>query len=487
MLNYRKFKSLISTILIASFVISSVVFSYATGTENDGSNTGGNDVNVSGVDYEVNANWSGDNDPNKVGKHHVLEGLQRPEQIGARVSLYDIESQDLINTLDFVSDYEKCKNYRRVSKYSKTEIISLNGNIDEIEDNIKEDSKATLEKNLVKANMSFPNFFNTSVMGGSGGGYTASKIKKFYEKDEEVEKLLKNFPNKKEIWNKFKERKITILIEPLISVTNKWHELNDTYAFTCAEIGLLGLAGYIINAGKETYYDTEEEASNALSFEESIIGICSIVRERAFLALPYGTFKERPEYIKLIPDFNETIPIYIAAFSQMVDRLGCFEISAATISEIATTCTIKFDPNGKYFGLESSINEKFTIKDVKIDSEIKLIKTYEDNYFRDEISEEHVYSTYSLKIDNDGKPIGKIYQVDGNLKVTKELLNEENEIIVYVNWGDNSDNKEDEGSSKSMILYEDELSNVYDFNSIDSTGNTRKLQGVINFCYKLYN
>ena len=325
MLNYRKFKSLISTILIVSFVISSVVFSYATGTENDGSNTGGgNDVNVSGVDYEVNANWSGDNDPNKVGKHPVLKGLQRPEQIGARVSLYDIDSQDLIHVKDFVSNYEKCKNYRRVSEYSKTEIISLNGNIDntKLKDNIKEDSEAILEDNLVEANMSFPNFFNTSVMGGSGGGYTASVIKEFYEKDEEVEKLVNSFPNKDETWKKFKERKITILIEPMIAVTNKWHESNDTYAFTCAEIGLLGLAGYIINAGKEAYYDTEEEASNALSFEESIIGICVAVREIAFLALPYGTFKERPEYIKLIPDFTETIPIYIAPFSQMVDGLG---------------------------------------------------------------------------------------------------------------------------------------------------------------------
>lgn len=366
MLNNR-LKSIISTILIISMILGSVVTNFATGSD-------GNDVNVTDASYETKDPSSPVWKPIESEGFSAIDGLQQPEQIGARVSLYDIETQDCLGTLDFVSNYEKYKDYRRISKYPKTEIIKLNGEIDyKIEGNIQEDSDVTLDKDnkLAKVSISFPNFLNTSFA-GSGG--TAENIRKHYEQDAKVKELLQNFPNKDEVWKNFKQKKISILVEPMIAITNKINEPDSTYAFTCAEAGLMGLAGYVYRVEKYTpKYATKEEMLENVPFEKRILGYNMSTQERLYKALPYGSFKDRPEYITMIPNYTGTVGLNGAGSNYMVDRLGCFEITAATISEIATPCTIKFHPNGKYFGIESNIDEKYSIKDINVGDEIRDI------------------------------------------------------------------------------------------------------------------
>ena len=357
-----KLKSIISTILIISMILGSVVTNFATG----------NDVNVTDAIYETKDPSSPVWKPIESEGFSALAGLQQPEQIGARVSLYDIETQNCLETLDFVSNYEKYKDYRRISEYPKTEIIKLNGEIDSsISDNIQEESTVTLDSKLAKVSITFPNFLNTSFAGGGG---TAEHIRKHYEQDEKVKELLNEFTIKDEAWKNFKQRKVSILVEPMIAITNKINEPDSTYAFTCAEAGLMGLAGYVYRVERDTpKYSTKEEMLENVPFEKRILGYNMYTHERLYKALPYGSFKDRPEYITMIPNYTGTVGLNGAGSDYMVDRLGCFEITAATISEIATPCTIKFHPNGKYFGIDSNIDEKYTIKDINVGDEIRDI------------------------------------------------------------------------------------------------------------------
>ena len=274
----NKMKNKIVVLLIVAMVFNLAIVSYATGTENGTTNTenatnnsgsnntnGNNDVNVDGTDViqkTSDGSWM-----NNLKDEEIILGwddIARAGDPGARITLYDIESQNIIKTLDFINkEYgiEKAKELRRISNYS-------------------------------------------------------------------------------------------------------------TYAFTCAEAGLLAQKGYVF-AGTLTLKEWKEAP-----FEKTIIArngeVCG---EYVFQYLPYSTYKEWEGYVKLIPPCDITGPIkYWAGYDYMIDRLGCFEITA-TQSEIATPCTVKFHPNGKFFGLESEIDEKYTIKDVKLDSEVKLIKT----------------------------------------------------------------------------------------------------------------
>ena len=365
MLN-NKLKSIISTILIISMIFGSVVSNYATGS-------GGNDVNVTDASYETKDPSSPYWEITESEGFSALAGLEWPEQIGARVSLYDIETQNCLETLDFVSNYEKYKDYRRISKYPKTKIIELNGVINQnISDNIQEDSDVTLDKDnkLAKVSVTFPNFLNTSFAGGGG---TAEHIRKHYEQDAKVKELLNEFTIKDEAWKNFKQRKISILVEPMIAITNSWNEPATTYGFTCAEAGLMELAGYVYRVERDTpKYSTKEEILEKVPFEKRILGYNMSTQERLYKALPYGSFKDRPEYITMIPNYTGTVGLNGANSNYMVDRLGCFEITAATISEIATPCTIKFHPNGKYFGIDSNIDEKYSIKDINVGDMIRF-------------------------------------------------------------------------------------------------------------------
>ena len=161
----------------------------------------------------------------------------------------------------------------------------------------------------------------------------------------------------------------------MIAITNSWNEPATTYGFTCAEAGLMELAGYVYRVERDTpKYSTKEEILEKVPFEKRILGYNMSTQERLYKALPYGSFKDRPEYITMIPNYTGTVGLNGAGSDYMVDRLGCFEITAATISEIATPCTIKFHPNGKYFGIDSNIDEKYTIKDINVGDEIVSVK-----------------------------------------------------------------------------------------------------------------
>ena len=293
----------------------------------------------------------------------------------------------------------------------------MNGEIDDIiEGNIRENSDAILDSNLAKVSVSFPNFLNASF--ATGGGGTAEHIRKHYEQDEKVKELLNEFTIKDEAWKNFKQRKISILVEPMIAVTNSWNKPATTYGFTCAEAGLMELAGYVYRYENNIpKYSTKEEILEKVPFEKRILGYNLSTHERLYKALPYGSFKDRPEYITMIPNYTGTAGLNGADRDYMVDRLGCFEITAATISEIATPCTIKFHPNGKYFGIDSNIDEKYNIKDIKVGDEVKIPKTYSDNYFSPTITEEHTYNSYSLKINNKGEADGSTITIDSNFTI----------------------------------------------------------------------
>lgn len=159
----------------------------------------------------------------------------------------------------------------------------------------------------------------------------------------------------------------------MIAITNSWNEPATTYGFTCAEAGLMELAGYVYRVENSIpKYATKEEIIEKVPFEKRILGYNMSTQERLYKALPYGSFKDRPEYITMIPNYTGTVGLNGAGSDYMVDRLGCFEITAATISEIATPCTIKFHPNGKYFGIESNIDEKYSIKDINVGDMIRF-------------------------------------------------------------------------------------------------------------------
>ena len=165
----------------------------------------------------------------------------------------------------------------------------MNGDIDSIiERNIRENFKTILDSNLAPVSISFPNFLNTSFAGGGG---TTENIKKHYEKDEKVKEILQNFPNKKEVWDDFKKRKITMLVEPMIAIINKINEPNSTYTFTCAETDLMERAGYVYRYEKTIpKYETKEEIIEKVPFEKRILGYNTSTYERLYKACRGGYY-----------------------------------------------------------------------------------------------------------------------------------------------------------------------------------------------------
>lgn len=177
------------------------------------------------------------------------------------------------------------------------------------------------------------------------------------------------------------------------------------------------------------------------------------------------------------------------------DRI--YKFGAALIigpGKIATQSQIllKFNNNLEQIGGDSSIDEQYNTM-VSIGEMFKASKTYPDEIAEDYKTSDgsaYTYTSYTAIPGKDGNSgSGRRFKIGKSREITEELLsyaldkqkdesgNEYSVVVLYVDWCYKDG---DEGLSKSMILYEDELSNVYDFNSIDSTGNTRKLQGVIN-------
>lgn len=79
------------------------------------------------------------------------------------------------------------------------------------------------------------------------------------------------------------------------------------------------------------------------------------LRDSAYLALPYGTYKENEGLIKIIKAFEYTgRPVAISnttGYREMINAMGCFEITAikATPSQIF----VKFHPNGDQLSTEA--------------------------------------------------------------------------------------------------------------------------------------
>ena len=419
----NKLKSIISTILIVSFIIGTTVSSYASGS-------GGNDVNVGGGSIVPR---SGGDELDTTDSAYLYTGsfITGDHRIGARITLYDIETQNIIKTLDFIDkDYgmDKAKKVRRISIKAKTEIINRmnDDNLDDIIDKIKDDEDVMLVDNhCAPEAIEFPQLSGYFLYNPDAGKSTVEKIKQFYAKDESVIPILTQFPLKEEMIKAFKQRKISILLEPLATSTRINYDENGhgnsetTYAFTCAEVGLLTKNGYYVSEDKFTMEEYQNYPIEKQIFYYSSHSTGSVeFKTRIYLDLPYSTYKEWEGYVKLVPKYDATSEPTYGKFDWMIDRLGCFEITAATISEIDTPCTIKFHPNGKYFGIDSNIDEKYSIKDINVGDEIKIIKTYEDNYFNPTITDEHTYNSYSFKINNKGEAEGSTITIDSNFTIS---------------------------------------------------------------------
>ena len=441
----NKLIRIFSTILIISLVFGN----YASFSDDIDVNVDGGE----GVGYEGGG----------AGENNLIKA--NLEIKGARVSLWDVETQEKIgNIWDMVDfsqkSYNEVSKFRRLSSLTKLEIMALNEQInDTMEDNIKDytrtkdgyiDSKTfmtsyekfkkdcdekksllesetdetkkneltneiselerlissaesemedyeytpnyeKMESYLCSESIQFPEIYMRTISIGQGSiegreEYINSKenerinqIKEFYN-GENTFKLINQFTYEENVAEKFKEGKICILIEPLLCFYNNGYLPDSYWMMTSAEIGLLAINGYDdinkIGYGKGVSSDINKTIVNK-----------GQLRDSAYLALPYGTYKESEGLIKIIKAFEYTgRPVSISnadGYRDMINMMGCFEITAvkATESEIK----IEFHPNGGQLSTEAGdseinkINEEFTIN-TNSGEKVSIPRTFLDNF-----------------------------------------------------------------------------------------------------------
>ena len=413
----NRFKKTISVILIVS-LISCNFISFADNI----------DVNVSGGDG-VGYNINGDG-----GELAILGDL---EIKGARVSLWDVEKQELVERIDMVDftkkSYEEVSKFRRLSGLTKPEIMKLNekltdkmqGNVDdyitkdtgyidsknfnityesykanynekkalldiETDEEKKNDIANEVEnlrkvleslenekdkykyepyydemgKYLCSESIEFPEIYmkgvNTSHIDEERAEEFVKEkenkriegIKNFYKNEENTYRLISQFSNEESTIEKFKEGKICILLEPLLCFYNKIYLPDSYWMMTCAEIGLLAINGYDYIKGSD--YNNNKGVSDDIN--KTIVAVKRL-GSWAYLALPYGTFKENDGLIKVIKAYeNNGKAVMILrenGYRDMINMMGCLEIIAtkATESEIK----IEFSPTPSEVVKENNI------------------------------------------------------------------------------------------------------------------------------------
>ena len=182
----------------------------------------------------------------------------------ARISLWDIENQTLVygkirdlvdyNTLS-KSEVEKS---RRLTTLTKPQIINMNykyskdgSKVERIADNIEryldyQIDDIPLEETtfqtmggttlLYPESITFPDFYVTWTSDSHDGSDDTrlKHLKEWYSQDEHVEEILNAFSATEDIIEKYKNQKISILIEPLLyfgTNNNECEVRNENYGF----------------------------------------------------------------------------------------------------------------------------------------------------------------------------------------------------------------------------------------------------------------
>ena len=470
-----------------------------------------NDVNVNGTD--------GFDDGGIGGNSYMFIDT---DVSAARISLWDIEKQTIVegNKVRDLVDYSRIsrsevESARRLSVLTKPQIIAMNykyekkspiyKNIEgylqyQVDDLPLEDTDYdTMDIGngyfLYSESVTFPEFLvrGTHVLDTQELEKSRiKKLKEWYSKDEKVEEILNAFSVPEDVIEKYKEQKISILVEPLLYfgikegeyTIQKGYAVDDTEKFrfkqsawfmTTAEIGLLAKNGFAKYNGYGQAIDCLGNKHNQRDWIVAPFNGSGFARY-GYMMLPYGTYKENDNYIKAIKAYKHEgslTPINSeAGFEQMVKQLGCFEITAATPSTISEI-KIEFHPNGNQLSTEAGasannkIDEIYTIT-TKADKQINLLKTYSDNFFSSVYHNEHKYTRYNTKADMSGT-----YYRIGEKVLFKE------DCVLYVDWKEDSTPTNTELEQDGYILYEDELSYVYTFDDIGNL-DTRKLTGTVN-------
>lgn len=220
---------------------------------------------------------------------------------GARVSFYDANTKEKIKSIDMVNvDYEIASNYRILSKYSKIDIMGLNGTIDdEIKNNIDKPKMAS--ENLYKYTVSFPNFFVTDSVSADE---RKLMINSWFSNEDFIKIIFDILNMTNSGVKKWNDGTACLLIEPLVLINT---DNNNKWLMTSAELGICALNGMAENG---ELYDNEK------------------LNKIAYSALPYGTFKEENGVMNVIKPYSSDVKSSINTndgYKKMVDMLGVLE------------------------------------------------------------------------------------------------------------------------------------------------------------------
>lgn len=224
---------------------------------------------------------------------------------GARVSLYEVATQKKIKSIDMINEeYESASNYRILSKYSKIDIISFDGKLnEEIKKNIEIPKNA--KENLYKYSVSFPDFF---IHDNIGNIERKLMIQNWFANENFIKILFDIFNMNKQDVYEWNNGKVCLLVEPLVLI-NTNSKSDNKWLMTSAELGLCALNGM---ADKGELFDSEK------------------LEKVAYYALPYGTYKEEKGLIDILRPYKNIFsnPINtIDGYKDMINQLGCLEMS----------------------------------------------------------------------------------------------------------------------------------------------------------------
>lgn len=232
---------------------------------------------------------------------------------GARISIWDVETEKLLKKIDIVDiDYEIAKNYRRFSDLTKPEIIDLNGKLTN-EMIFGFIDPISLSTNLYDKSIVLPEMFNRINVTEED---KVSKINEWIHDENNINKLLSALSLTDEEYIAWNNDKLCLLIEPAI-IIHTIETTNNLWFLTSADLGMLGINDF---AEKDKLFDKGKLTSTA------------------FKALPYGVFKKDNGCIKkIVPYLSEDREAKTDkdGFYEMINSLGCMELLASASSEIS--------------------------------------------------------------------------------------------------------------------------------------------------------
>ena len=259
-------------------------------------------VNIDGVDPD----WA-------VG-HVWTSEIEKLDIHSARISLYDIQAKQILDTKTIISSAESTHDkYGTFGNLNKTIIINSNKMLPYlIEDSINNGSSD--DGIIFSKDINLPQLI---INKGQSSSDFINNVKTYFENENNVIQIMELFnitPEEKEQW---KNKQISMLVEPvtiLYSKTTGFLFWQTTYynLFTCAEIGILAYTDTMVFKAKD-YADASKNYD-----------------ENCYKALPFSCYKAKQDYIRTISPYNsENSDNYCNTQSEwldMVNSLGCFEL-----------------------------------------------------------------------------------------------------------------------------------------------------------------